>query len=148
MLNEALDLYRQVMAQSGGVTGIQNIGALESAIAQPRQTFSGVELYPDLVEKAAALGFSIILGHPFVDGNKRIGHAAMETFLVLNGHEIAADVDEQERVILQVAAGRLGRAQLAEWLRDHVVIARPQGKVTRYDAPFESVAEDDWDILR
>ena len=59
-LNEVLELYRQVMIQSGGAVGIQNVGALESALAQPRQTFGGAELYPDLIAKAAALGFTII----------------------------------------------------------------------------------------
>jgi death-on-curing protein len=62
---------------------------LESALAQPRATFGGTDLYPGLIEKAAALGFSLVMGHPFVDGNKRTGHAAMETFLILNGHELA-----------------------------------------------------------
>ncbi len=84
-------------------------------------TFGGQELYPTLVEKASALGFSLIRNHPFVDGNKRIGHAAMETFLVLNGYEIKASVDEQERVILQVASGEMGREAFTEWLRAHVV---------------------------
>jgi death-on-curing protein len=147
-LNEVLELYRRVMAQSGGATGIQSAGVLESAIAQPRQTFGGAELYPDLAEKAAALGFSIIQGHPFVDGNKRVGHAAMETFLVLNGHEIAAEVAEQERIILGVAAGRLDRTQLVEWLRDHIVVVRFRGKLIHYDAPFDSVAENGWEVLR
>jgi death-on-curing protein len=57
---------------------------------------------------------------PFVDGNKRTGHAAMETFLVLNGYEIEATVDEQERII-QVAAGELGRNEFTDWLRSRVV---------------------------
>ena len=79
-------------------------------------TFGGEDLYPALVEKAAAIGFSLVMNHPFIDGNKRIGHAAMETFLVLNGHEIDAPVDEQEDVILRLAAGDLGRAEFIEWL--------------------------------
>ena len=75
-------------------------------------TFGGQELYPGLADKAAALGFSLVCNHPFVDGNKRVGHAAMETFLVLNGWELAAGVDEQEQVILRLAAGALpGAAQ-------------------------------------
>lgn len=78
---------------------------LESAIAQPRMTFDGAELYPTIVEKASALGFSLVMNHPFVEGNKRTGHAAMETFLVLNGLEIQASVEEQEKIILQLAAG-------------------------------------------
>ena len=83
-------------------------------------TLGGVKLYPTAVEKAAALGFSLVMNPPFVDGNKRIGHAAMETFLVLNGYEIVASTDEQERVMLDLAAGRLGRAELSEWLRAHL----------------------------
>lgn len=79
-LNEVLELYRQVMEQSGGATGIHNLNALESAIAQPRATFGGAELYGSVVEKASALGFSLVMNHPFVDGNKRVGHAAMEIF--------------------------------------------------------------------
>jgi death-on-curing protein len=58
--------------------------------------FADEDLYPTLPDKAAALGFSLIQNHPFLDGNKRTGHAAMETFLVLNGHEIQATVDEQQ----------------------------------------------------
>ena len=120
-LNEVLELYRRIMEQSGGSVGIHDLGALESALAQPRVTFGGEELYPAVIEKASALGFSIIKNHPFVDGNKRTGHAAMETFLVLNGYEIEATVDEQERIILQVAAGELGRDEFTDWLRSHVI---------------------------
>jgi death-on-curing protein len=96
-----------IIAQSGGLQGIRDSGALESALAQPRMTFGSRELYPTLVEKASALGFSLIQNHPFVDGNKRTGHAAIEIFLVLNGFEIDASVDEQEQIILQVAVGKL-----------------------------------------
>jgi death-on-curing protein len=119
-LSEVLDLYRQVIEQSGGSLGIRSLDALESALAQPRMTFGGEELYPTIVEKASALGFSLIMNHPFVDGNKRTGHAAMETFLVLNGFEIRAPVDEQERVLLQLAAGELPRDKFTEWLRTHI----------------------------
>jgi death-on-curing protein len=120
-LNEVLTLYSRVMKQSGGATGIHDWGALESALAQPRMTFDGAELYPTLVDKASALGFSLILNHPFVDGNKRIGHAVMETFLILNGFELNALVNEQERVILEVAAGQLPREEFTEWLHSRIV---------------------------
>jgi death-on-curing protein len=78
-------------------------------------------LYPTIVEKAGALGYSLIQNHPFVDGNKRTGHAAMEVFLFLNGFEIQAAVDEQERVVLQVASGALDRQAFTAWLRNHIV---------------------------
>ena len=91
-------------------------------MAQPEGSFGGEDLYPDLATKAAALGHSLIQNHPFVDGNKRIGHAAMEVFLLLNGHEIDASVDEQEQIIIEVASGKVSRIELGDWLREHVVV--------------------------
>lgn len=120
-LREVLHLYHRIIQQSGGSMGIRDFSALESALAQPQMTFAGHDLYPSLIEKAATLAFSIIQNHPFVDGNKRTGHAAMETFLLHNEHEISAPSDEQERVLLQVAAGKLAREEFAAWLRRHVV---------------------------
>lgn len=84
-------------------------------------TFSGEDLYPTIMHKAAALSFSIINNHPFIDGNKRIGYAAIEVFLVLNGFEINASIDEQEQVILQVASGQMGREALKNWLDSHLI---------------------------
>ena len=120
-LNEVLEVHRQVIAQSGGAEGLMHLPALESALAQPQMTFGGEDLYPTLVDKAAALGYALIKNHPFLDGNKRTGHAAMEVFLVLNGYEIHADVEEQEHVILQVAASEIDREEFTTWLRTHVV---------------------------
>ena len=119
-VGEVLELHRQVITRTGGSAGVRDQGALESAVAQPRMTFSEEELYPTIVEKAAAIGFSLIQNHPFVDGNKRVGHAAMEMFLVLNGHQIHASTDEQEKIILSVAAGELKRDVFTEWLRTHI----------------------------
>lgn len=119
-LAEVVDLHRRILQVTGGAMGLRDLGALESAIAQPQATFSGVDLYPTLAEKAAALCFALTQGHPFVDGNKRVGHAAMETFLVLNGSEVEATLEEQERLILNLAAGRVERNQLVDWLRQHL----------------------------
>lgn len=120
-LNEVLEVHRQVMAQSGGAEGLMHLSALESALAQPQMTFDSADLYPTLVDKAAVLGYTLIRNHPFLDGNKRTGHAAMEVFLVLNGYEIRASVDEQERVILQVAASEIEREEFTAWLRTNIV---------------------------
>ena len=92
-VGEVLDLYRRVMQESGGGFGLRDLSALLSSIAQPRMTFEGRGLYPSLADKAAALCFSIVMNHPFLDGNKRTAHAAMEAFLQLNGHELSAPVD-------------------------------------------------------
>ncbi len=119
-LGEVVETHRLVLAATGGASGILDLGALESAIAQPKAAFGGADLYPTLIEKAAVLCFALVQGHPFVDGNKRVGHAAMEIFLALNGTEIDAPVDEQERLMLDLAAGRISRSHLTDWLRQHV----------------------------
>lgn len=118
-LSEVVELHRMILAQSGSVSGIRDLNGLLSALAQPRMTFEGVDLYPDLEQKAAALCFSLVSNHAFVDGNKRIGHAAMETFLVLNGWELQASVDEAEHVILAVASGEMTRKQFTAWVKQH-----------------------------
>ena len=120
-VGEVLELYNRVMKQSGGLVGILNLGSLESAVAQPRMMFNGEELYPTVVEKASSLGYSIIQNHPFVDGNKRAGHAALEIFLMLNGYEISANVDEQTQIVLGVASGKIDRKTFTEWLQSHIV---------------------------
>lgn len=119
-LGLVLELHRRIMEQSGGVPAILNLGALESAVQQPRMTFGGKDLYITFAEKAAALAFSIIRNHPFLDGNKRTGHAAMEVFLVLNGHEIQASVDDAEEVVLRVASGAMEREEFADWIEVHL----------------------------
>lgn len=124
-LREVLILHERVAATSGGGLGVRDLGLLESSIAQPKQSFNDVELYPSLAEKAAALAFFIVSNHPFVDGNKRVGHAAMETFLILNGAQLDATVDEQEHVILQLAAGAIDRVWFADWVRDHLTTITP-----------------------
>lgn len=75
-LSEVLDLHRRVIEQSGGAEGVRDLGSIESAISQPQMIFGGHDLYPDIHTKAA-LCFSLVMNHPFVDGNKRIGHGSL-----------------------------------------------------------------------
>jgi death-on-curing protein len=121
LIEEIISLHAKVIAQTGGGLGLGDRRALESAVAQPEMTFDGEDLYPTVAEKAAALGHSLIQNHPFVDGNKRIGHAAIEVFLILNGYEIRASIDEQEKIVLSVASGQMSRAEFSEWLKQHIV---------------------------
>ena len=122
-LAEVLELHRRLIEQSGGRPGLRDLGLLESCLAQPHQSFGGADLYPRLTEKAAALGFSLIQNHPFVDGNKRIGHAAMEATLVLNGFELTASADASEAAVLAVASGQLDREAFTFWVSNNL---RPQ----------------------
>jgi death on curing protein len=115
-LGEVVELHRLVLAATGGAPGIRD------SVAQPRASFDGRDLHRSLIEKVAALGFALAQGRAFVDGNKRVAHAAMATFLLLNGAEIDAGIDEQERLMLDLASGRLSRTELTDWLQQH---ARP-----------------------
>jgi death-on-curing protein len=112
-----LTLHRLIMEQAGTTALLRDLGALESAVAQPRHSFAGDDLYPTLAAKAGASGFSLIQNHPFLDGNKRVGHAAIVAFLRLNGQRLVATVDEAERIILGVASGELSREEFVHWIK-------------------------------
>jgi death-on-curing protein len=117
---EIIELHRRVIERFGGSFGIRDRAALDSSLAQPLQAFGGEDLYVGVVAKAAALGFFLATNHAFIDGNKRVAHAAMEMTLLLNGLEIDAAASEQEHVMLQLAAGQLSRAEFAEWVEQHI----------------------------
>jgi death on curing protein len=119
--SEVLLLHGRIIDATGGSRGLRDRGALQASVAQPLQTFADRELYSSIEEKAAALGFFLVANHPFVDGNKRIGHAAMEVVLVLNGRELSASIEEQEAMILGVASGRIRREEFTAWVQQHVV---------------------------
>jgi death-on-curing protein len=80
-----------------------------------------VLIYICLSQQRRPLAHSLIQNHPFVDGNKRVGHATMEVFLIMNGYEILATVEEQEQFILSVASGQVSRAELTSWIENHLV---------------------------
>lgn len=123
--DEVIRLHEMVILRSGGSPGVRDDGLVDSAVYQPRATFAGHDLHPTLPEKAAALGYSLAMNHAFIDGNKRIAHAALETFLVLNGYQLDAGVDEQETTFLELAAGLLSRSDFTDWVRTHVVPLAP-----------------------
>jgi death on curing protein len=123
-LSEVLELHYRLVERSGGAHGLRDLGALQSALAQPRMTFGGTELYATIEDKAAALCYSLVQNHPFIDGNKRIGHATMEVLLILNGFELRAPIDEAERLILSVASGTSSREALAQWIQSHLIARR------------------------
>lgn len=119
-LSELLLLHRRLIADFGGASGVLDLMAIKSALAQPRMTFDGEDLYQSMAEKAAALCHSLVANHPFVDGNKRVGHAAMSIFLDLNGYESDASTDEQETIVLRVASGNMSRETLKDWLETRI----------------------------
>jgi death-on-curing protein len=110
-----------VLDEHGGADGVLFMDLLESTVEMPRSAFGGQDLYPDLVEKAAAYLFFIIGNHPFRDGNKRTGLAAALTFLELNGHSVTIpqkDWPMMETLVLKIAGGELDRAHATARFRN------------------------------
>ena len=79
-LAEVLELHRRLIAQSGGMPGLRDLGLLEASLALPRQTFSGVDLYTGIIAKSAALGYSLIQNHPLHRPCRLGGHSGAEWF--------------------------------------------------------------------
>jgi death-on-curing protein len=119
-VEQLLELYRVLIRKFGGRSGVRDRGGLESAAARPAMTFGGDDLYPDLAAKAGALMHSLVLNHPFVDGNKRIGAAAAELFLRVNGAVLDASDEELEAVTLATISGEVQLEALAIWFRQRI----------------------------
>lgn len=113
-------LHEQLIEETGGSPGLRDEGLLESALSAPYQTFASYAPYPTVQQKAARLGYGLVMNHPFIDGNKRIGAHAMLTLLALNGIELVYTQAELIRVILDVAAGKIGYEDLLMWVLDHL----------------------------
>ncbi len=120
---QVLYIHARLIAETGGERGIRDLGALRAAAARPRATFDGEGLCSSLPEKAAALLGSLILNHPFVDGNKRTAVAAAALFLRGNGLRLASPPSEVETFALAAAGGGLSLQSMADWIRRHTVSA-------------------------
>ena len=118
---QILLLHEQLIAETGGSSGLRDEGMLDSALNTPFQTFAGKDVYPSLQQKAARLCFGLVKNHPFADGNKRIGAHVMLVFLALNGIELQHTQAELSEVILQLAAGTLQSTDLLDWILSHQI---------------------------
>ena len=92
---------------------------LESALSSPFQEFDSYTPYPTIQQKAARLGYSLVMNHPFIDGNKRIGAHAMLTLLALNGIDLSYTQEELADIFLEVAASKIRYEELLTWLLNH-----------------------------
>jgi death on curing protein len=105
--------------EHGGLFGVRDENALESALHRPRHTWL-YDRTADLATLAAAYAFGLAMNHPYYDGNKRVALLAMLAFLAINGHDIEASDDEVLTTMLALAGGRLAESDLAVWIRAHV----------------------------
>ena len=121
LLEDILKLHKFSIQKYGGSHGLRDSGLLESAIARPFQSFGGEDLYPSIFEKAAALGESLIINHPFVDGNKRTGAVAMIALLEENGLRLSADGDDLYNFVISISTGEKKFEEIVEWLKENTV---------------------------
>ena len=116
---EVLIIHNEVVFAHGGANGVRDVGGLDSAIARPFQSFGEEDLYPSVIEKAAAIGESIIMNHPFIDGNKRTGYVLMETLLRIEGLKITATDDLLYAFVIDISTGNIRFEQIVEWLKQN-----------------------------
>ena len=112
-------LHEQLINETGGSQGLRDEGMLESALSAPFQEFEAFSPYPTIQQKAARLAYGLIMNHPFIDGNKRIGAHTMLTMLLINGIELEYTQQELVDIILEVAAGNVGYDDLLRWVLEH-----------------------------
>jgi death-on-curing protein len=118
---QVLFIHARLIAETGGEPGIRDLGLLESAVARPKATFDRADLYPALVDKAAALFESLLLNHAFVDGNKRVAITATGLFLAANGYRLVAGNEQLVAFVLGAVTERPSLATIAGWLESHMV---------------------------
>jgi len=116
---QVLFIQARLIAETGGETGLRDLALLESAVARPRASFDGKDLYSGLFEKAASLLDSLVNNHAFIDGNKRTGITSTAMFLRLNGYRISCSQNELESFTLQVATSHPQISELAIWFEKH-----------------------------
>ncbi len=116
-VEQVLQIHSIAIKKFGGSNGVRDLGGLESALARPFQTFGGEDLYPTIFNKAAALGESLIINHPFVDGNKRTGYLLMEALLHYGGYNINASDNDLYNFVINISTGALSFDGIVEWLK-------------------------------
>jgi death-on-curing protein len=113
---EVEKIHQILISEFGGTQGIRDKESLNSALARPFQTFDGKELYPTPLDKAASLIESILINHPFVDGNKRTGYVLMRMLLLQSNLDIVANQEEKYSFIISIASGQSKFDAIINWL--------------------------------
>jgi death on curing protein len=116
---QILFIHARLIEETGGESGIHDLGLLRSAVSRPQATFDQQELHPDIFFKAAALLESLVNNHPFVDGNKRTGITSTVLFLQANGYQFSAPVEDLAAFTLSIAQGAETLESMAIWLKSY-----------------------------
>ena len=118
-LEDIIFIHEAIIDTIGGKGGIRDFTLLHSAIFRPQSSFGGKDLYSSFFDKAASLTHSLLVNHPFNDGNKRTALASCERFLNINGIEIAASQKEKIQFTLDIESKKFNLESIAKWLKAH-----------------------------
>jgi death-on-curing protein len=119
-VEEVLAIHEDQIARYGGSTGVRDIGLVESAVSTPTASYFGELVHKDLAEIAAAYLFYLVKNHAFIDGNKRVGAAAADVFLDMNGFELRNEEPAFSDLVLAVARGEADKLAVTEFIRTHI----------------------------
>ena len=120
-LEQVIKIQDILIDKFGGAKGIRDLAQLESALSRPYQTFGGIELHINQFHKAAAIIQSLLINHPFIDGNKRIGYVVMRLILLEKGWEIIATQDEKYSFVINIASGKMEFNEIANWIQSNAI---------------------------
>ena len=118
-IEQVLATHTALIKRYGGSEAIRDRGLLKSAVFRPQASAFGQDAYPTLFEKCTVLGYSLIQNHPFVDGNKRTGFAAMHLMLLINGYDLTSTTQEEIDMAENIASGKMHESEITEWLKQH-----------------------------
>jgi death-on-curing protein len=116
-LEQVLVIHEDQVVRYGGTSGLRDLTLLESAIFRPQSSFGGEDLYSTVFVKAAALAHSLILNHPFIDGNKRTGVVSSLVFLEINGYSLDVTQDQLVEMALKIATKVFDIEEIADWIK-------------------------------
>lgn len=116
-IQQVLAIHYLAVKRFGGSSGVRDIGLIESAVARPRASFAGKDLYSNVFDKAPALLQSLLKNHAFVDGNKRTALSSTGIYLKLNGYKLTNTHDEEVEFAVKVDNQNLTLEQISSWLK-------------------------------
>ncbi|MFH1900917.1 MAG: type II toxin-antitoxin system death-on-curing family toxin [Candidatus Omnitrophota bacterium] len=116
-VEQILIAHTELIKRYGGSEGVRDRGLLESAVFRPQASAFGKDAYVTLFEKCAVLGYSLIQNHSFVDGNKRIGFAAIHLMLLINGYDLTSITKEETAMAENIASGKMRETGIVQWLK-------------------------------